>query len=533
MKRVPPDKLSSVGQLFVDVCGSSSSRTFIRSHQGNRISYGRGLFDIAGLIAFLSDRGIGRGDRVILQVDDATASLRLVLACAVLGVIFAPVSTLFSIDYVQRVYRRIEAKALLTCTGSVNERCPQSDIVTHDIVPSDRASEEEMSSSQFAWAWRTIEARVSSVRGTDVFMIQPTSGSTGEPKFVLRTHDSVLRYARYLSVELGDGGAPHMSFLMAPRLTHAFGFHILGTALQMAAELHLPSLQDTSMRLREVLSFNSNVLPLLPRVVRSLHRQAEDEMPNEGFALGSAARFLLTAGAPSDPELLGPIARNGVKIVEFYGSSEASLISLTPSGKWRAHKAGKLLPDVSMRIAEDGEILVRSPGQMLGYHNDDAQTWEAYTLDGYYRTGDLGRLDAEGYLEILGRRSDTLNTPEGSNIYPERIENMLESIPEVTQAILLADDEAGLVALLALRPRAGMPLVARIGDELDRINLGLEAAERISRFCLAEAPFDPELYCLTGPGKVRRNRRAAKSAIARLSSELFPVAVSAASGGRI
>lgn len=237
-----------------------------------------------------------------------------------------------------------------------------------------------------------------------------------------------------------------------------------------------------------------------------------------GRMFGPAATVLLTAGAKCEPELLRFVEAEGIDAIEFYGSSEASIVALTPRGARREGWAGRVVADVSARVEPDGELLVRSPGLMLGYVGDEAMTRQAFTGDAHYRTGDIAHLSEDGYLRILGRKRDVFNTCEGSNIYPERIETAIEALPRVRQAMLVGDQRPYLTAFVVLEGDFAAGEVGALSDEefevlyeefgyqLFRLNEGLERVERVIGFMLFGEPFDPECYAAVGPGKVRRDR---------------------------
>jgi long-chain acyl-CoA synthetase len=196
-----------------------------------------------------------------------------------------------------------------------------------------------------------------------------------------------------------------------------------------------------------------------------------------------------------------------------------SIVSLTRRGHWREGVVGEVLPDVEARIAEDGELLVKTPVLMLGYYGEPEQTKNAFTPDGFYKTGDYAEITPDRCLRLLGRKKDVFNTYDGSNIHPARIEERLERIGWVKQAALVGDQRPYVVALAVveatgtsaeadgyLSPEQAPALYAKAGEDLAKLNTELEANERIRRFALLERPMADQLYSAAGQGKVRRNR---------------------------
>jgi long-chain acyl-CoA synthetase len=232
------------------------------------------------------------------------------------------------------------------------------------------------------------------------------------------------------------------------------------------------------------------------------------------------ARVVVVAGGTPDPEILEICKQQGIEPMELYGSSEASIVALTPRGRWQPGWAGRVLPDVDLQVAEDGELLVDSPGVMLGYHGAPQLTSQATAPSGHYRTGDLGELAPDGYLRIRGRKADIFNTPEGSTIHPGRIEILIERLGWAEQVMLIGDQRPYLTCFIAVNAPglAGedpdgfldverhASLYRRLAADLMAINAGLERIEKVVLFALFARPFDPATYKSVGQGKVRRDR---------------------------
>jgi long-chain acyl-CoA synthetase len=217
--------------------------------------------------------------------------------------------------------------------------------------------------------------------------------------------------------------------------------------------------------------------------------------------------------------LLQALAAQGVDVGEWYGSSEAGVVAMTPRGGWRPGEIGPVCPEVEVRLGGDGEILVRSPAQMIGYHGDAPLTGDAMTVDGFIRTGDLGALSPEGVLRLVGRKKEILNAPDGTNIAAVPVENLIVSLPWVEQAVLVGSQRPFLAALIAVRDAPPSSeadgflselthpgLYDRARSELDAINTRLEAVEQIRSFALFGNRFDARLYAEVGSGKIRRDR---------------------------
>jgi len=211
----------------------------------------------------------------------------------------------------------------------------------------------------------------------------------------------------------------------------------------------------------------------------------------------------------------------GLPIIEGYGLTETSpILTVNPFQRPRIGTVGPALPGVELRIDDDGEILARGPNVMRGYHNRPTET-AAVLSDGWFRTGDVGRLDADGFLSITDRKKDLLVTSGGKKIAPQPIENVLKLDPLVAEAVLLGERRRFPAVLLvpdfaALEQRLGAATdgrealvgrpdaVALFETVVERVNQGLAQFERIKKFALLPEEFSIERGELTPTMKVRR-----------------------------
>lgn len=523
----------TLGDFFLRSCREDSQQIFIRHVNGDCMTYEGALQRVAGMVQRFHELGLRKGDRVLCYWEETMPAIFFTLACALTGIIPIPLSPVFSIHYLKNLMTQSGARAVFSTLDRLGqlEEGELEPICYADgfVAPGQKEMDFRGSASTLPTeaALEMLELCVSEVCPDDVFMIQTTSGSTGQPKLVIRPHRAPLRYATQVGREIAHEKGERPRFLMVAALTHALGFHMFTTALSMGAELLIPNRIDARTDLEEVRALDPTVMPMTPRVLRSFFGQYRREQPGSpsGNLFGPRAKFLLVAGGSADPEFYQTVKAQGMRVLEFYGSTEASLIALTPRDDWRQGFAGKIVSDVELKIGEDGEILVRSPGLMLGYYDNQELTRSVYTEEGFYHTGDLGEVDAEGYLRIFGRKRDVFNTPEGSNIYPERIEILIESLPWVRQAILVGDRLPYLSALITvnedrlsefsapalegdyLEEKKFTPLYQRAGADLKILNSQLERVDQVVRFSLFRGPFPSDVYTVLGGGKVRRERK--------------------------
>lgn len=216
----------------------------------------------------------------------------------------------------------------------------------------------------------------------------------------------------------------------------------------------------------------------------------------------------------------------GMPIVEGYGLTETGVVSFNPIERPKPGSVGKLLPGVEVRLADDGELEVRSPCLFEGYYRDEAATRSVMTEDGWFSTGDIGEVDSDGYWYITGRKKELIVSSNGKKIYPARIENLFKMEPVVNQVLLIGDKKPYVTALVTLNmaqvrnledagaekePSAAevaqRPSVSKaVGEAVSRVNKQLADFERIRRFKVLDRDFSIEHGELTPTMKIRRGR---------------------------
>ena len=223
--------------------------------------------------------------------------------------------------------------------------------------------------------------------------------------------------------------------------------------------------------------------------------------------LGGRIRIAASGAAPLGKELAEFYAAIGMPLIEGYGLTEGGVVSLNPIDRPKFGSIGVPLPGVEIRIAEDGELLVKSPCLFTGYYQDPDAT-AAVLRDGWLATGDIAEVDADGYLYITGRKKELIVSSNGKKIYPARIENLFKTEPIINQVLLIGDKLPYITALFTVNAEvAAAPQVqSEVGKAVERANKQLAPFEQIRKFRILERDFSMEHGELTPTMKVRRSR---------------------------
>jgi long-chain acyl-CoA synthetase len=208
----------------------------------------------------------------------------------------------------------------------------------------------------------------------------------------------------------------------------------------------------------------------------------------------------MSGGARLDPEVGRFFLALGIPVLQGYGQTEAGpVISANPPQAIRIDSVGPVFPNVDLRIADDGEILVRGDLVMAGYWGHPQAT-AAAIREGWLHTGDIGRLDEHGYLHITDRKKDMIVLSGGDNVSPARLEGLLTGEPEIAQAVVTGDGRSSISAILVASTGCD---AAAVAQAVARVNTRLAVTERVRRHVLVEA-FTLDNGLLTPTQKVRR-----------------------------
>jgi long-chain acyl-CoA synthetase len=340
-------------------------------------------------------------------------------------------------------------------------------------------------------------------------MMLYTSGTSGNPKGVPLTHMNVGVNGRdwfNALLELIDEDSVDLLWLP---MSHIFGFGemCLGNTLGFTTYMIDPS--AVFAKLPEV---KPNVFMSVPSHWEKIAILAEGKKEKLDQITGGRFKFCLSGGAGLKKEVKEAFHKAGVLIIEGYGLTETSpTLTMNTPKAFRFDTVGRPFPSVEVKLAEDGEILAKGPSVFLGYHKEPAATKEAFTDDGWFKTGDVGQWTEDGFLKIVDRKKDILVTAGGKNVPPANIELRFRDDPLVLHLVVYGDAKKYLVAGVWLNPDVARSLSkdeaqARVQATIDRINGELASFETIKKFAIIDHPLTVEGELLTASLKLRRKK---------------------------
>jgi long-chain acyl-CoA synthetase len=432
-----------------------------------------------GFARELEARHVAKGDRVMLWGENCAEWVAAFLGCAIRGVVAVPMDNAAEPDFAARVLLQVEAK-LVVCSRDHSHEVDSSDtpaLILEELP--NRVGVHPAAPNQTA-----------SVGRDDALQIVFTSGATAEPKGVVITHGNVLSNVEPVAQQIRgylkyERLVHPVRFLNLLPLSHVFG-QFMGIFLPplMGGTVIFQNEFKPSEIVNTIRREKVSVAVSVPRVLQSLQQKLERDLEDQGiwknfqqrFVAAQGKHFLLrwwifraihrkfgwkfwafiSGGAALDAESEEFWGRLGYAVIQGYGLTETtSLISVNHPFRLGKGSIGKVLPGREVKLAEDGEILVRGGGVASEYWQSGENTNVA-SDDGWYRTGDVGALDAAGNLYFKGRKKDVIVTPAGLNIYPDDLEAALRLQPQVRDCVVVGIERGGNAepcAVLILRER--------------------------------------------------------------------------------
>jgi long-chain acyl-CoA synthetase len=574
---------ATLSELFASQAERLGDRVFLRDKTGKRWrdhSWNEVADEAARLRAGLLKLGLKRGDRVAILSDNCPRWVIVDQAVLGMGGVVVPLYTTSGVEETRHILAdsaaslvAVNGDAALAKVLAMSRQLPDLQGIIQ-ITPSEGAPPSYGALGKlriFTFAQMTAHPAEAPISGSreDLATLIYTSGTTGPSKGVMLTHGNLLANAAssQAALELNEDDGV-LSFLP---IAHSFE-RTAGYYTVMMAGGTISYAEGLGQIAQNLLEVNPTVVLTVPRVLEVVHarimRTVEGgsilrrAMFKSAIAIGTRAaeyrhrgapipgtlatpmslfrslvfariraifgnrlRYLISGGAPLPRAIFQFFSAAEIPIAEGYGLTEASpVVSVNLHGRTRIGTVGRPLLKVEVRTAPDGELLVRGPNVMAGYYKLEQETREALDREGWLHTGDIARIDDDGYIRITDRKKEIIVLSGGKNVSPANLEQRLNSDPAIAQACVVGDRRKHLAALLVpdfeyLGSRPEFKLIAKrppeqaVGDRSIRtfyhqrireLNKGLSDVETIVAFALVPDPFSQENGELTPTLKLRR-----------------------------
>jgi len=568
----PPIGPKTLNDIFFSAVDRDESRVMMRKTTPQWASLSsRDLYKhVVGVSRALVRWGLKRGDRIAILSENRPEWAVADFACLLLGAITVPIYTTLTEEQTAHVLCDSGTRAIFASTEELVQRvlAIRRQTRLEKVVGMDHAEHQgivrmsELTVAGPDHRDEQFDAAAREIRPNDIATIIYTSGTTGTPKGVVLTHGNMAsNIAAWLSRFSFHPGQLSISFLP---LSHVTARNVdLGLLHAGVTLAYLPNVNQLPQALLEL---KPTIMVAVPRVYEKIHAQVDQKAnaipkkwiygcalfvgrrhrpetvtgktpPSSAWRLanrlvyskiragmGGCVETFISGGAPLGRELAEWYADVGIRIHEGYGLTETSpVIAVNTPTAHKLGTVGRPLENVQVRIAEDGEILVRGPSVFQGYWHKPDETQNAF-VDSWFKTGDIGNLDEDGFLSVTDRKKDLIKTSGGKFIAPQPIENSLKHNALIAEAVILGDKHKFPAALIsphfaALEDWArnnGVSFSSRqqlVGNAkvqalyqgiVDQVNQNLARFEKLKRVLLVPDEFTAQNGTLTASMKIRR-----------------------------
>ncbi|HXZ02464.1 MAG TPA: long-chain fatty acid--CoA ligase [Stellaceae bacterium] len=573
----------NLAAMFFEQAAAKGDRPFLwakRDGVYKAVSWRAAAEQVRVLARGLRSLGVARGDRVGLVAENRPEWTIADLAIMTAGAITVPAYTTHTVEDHRHVLSNSGARAVIISTAALAHRVmPAADqistiaaIITMEPLTRGQLSHAEV----YSWAEvmargaalaEDVDAWVAATGRDDIACLIYTSGTGGVPKGVMTTHANIFANAYGAFRLLQTLGLGEDVFLCFLPLSHSYE-HTAGMMFPISVGAEIYFAEGAEMLALNMQEARPTIMTAVPRLYETMHQrilrgiERQSGLNRRLFELairlggkriedprsltladrlldlvaallvrrkvrqrfGGRLKAMVSGGAPLNAEIGRFFLSLGVRLLQGYGQTEASpVISANPPRRIKIDTVGPALEGVEVRIAEDGEILVRGPVVMKGYWNDPEASARALA-GGWLHTGDVGEIDSDGYIRITDRKRDFIKNSGGEMLSPARVEGYLTLQPEIGQAMVFGDRRPYLVAVIApngdflegfARRRGLAPdLAALAGDgelrrviaaAVARVNADLSPVERVRHFIIATEPFSTANGQMTPTLKIKRH----------------------------
>jgi len=566
-----PPKLGTLNDIFFNSVARGLARVMTCKRDGKWVDISsRELYSrVMAVASALHSWKIGRGERVAILSENRPEWQIADFACLMLGIVDVPIYSTLTAEQISYMLKNSGARLVFLSTAKQLEKVRKvaGETQIERIVMMDEQADGHVISfgalpMATPEAIAEIEQQAHNIVPSDLATIIYTSGTTGSPKGVMLTHGNIASNLHH-TLTLFSPTSSDISISFLP-LSHITARHVDYGYLQDGVTLaYCPFMDDLSQTIREI---RPTFMVAVPRVYEKIYngtlhalqgpRQQRmyrwalgigsahvaetlaDEPPH-GWrwlladkllfshiraAFGGRARAFISGGAPLGWDLAAWYAKVGICIYEGYGLTETSpVIALNIPGAHKLGTVGKPLPEVEVKLAADGELLVRGPNVFQGYWKLPEETANAF-VDGWFRTGDIASIDSDGYITITDRKKDLIKTSGGKFIAPQPLETALKTNALIAQVVILGDRRKFPAVLIApsfpvledwarqhsigFSSRAELirnsQIQALYEGIIEELNRRLAQFEKLKKILLVEDEFAVESGELTPSLKVKR-----------------------------
>ena len=566
----PPRHLGAVFFQRVEQLGERAFVKLQRRERFEEISWREFGAKVRGTMLGLYSLGLRKGERIAILSENRLEWLYADMASLASGLPNVVISPRLSESTILKLLSHSGARAVFVDNeagvGRLLNLKGQLPSLSHIIVMDRLASPlpHTLSFDELLLRGRKggrerLRAILESVHPDDLATIMYTSGSTGEPKGVMRTQRNIIA-----NIDSGGGIAlskPEELAAVILTLNHLLGRFAFHKGAATGRTTALLEAKELEVDLPMIRALSPTSMTLVPRVMQRIWAallaegknrdqweviekldQIKAEKGSLGAdqirrhedlkaslkesvqrSLGGRIKYITYSGAPMAPRIMRFFEVTGIPLLGSYGSTECGGVTLSGIGENRPGSAGKPFANVEVRIAGDGELLVRGPAVTPGYFENPQATREVLDPDGWFHTGDLGSIDSDGSLRIVGRKKDVFYCIDGSNIYPGYVEILLENDPCIRQAVLLGDHlsfmsvllvpERGRIAAELKKPDSSLTCAEvekLLWSRVEKINNQLEEPEKIRKIAVLKDDFPETVRGVTAFQKIKVDRKAVR-----------------------
>jgi len=535
---------------------------------------------VTELARALQTLGVKDGERVVLVSENRPEWLIADLAIMAAGGITVPAYTTNTVDDHRHIIEHSQAVGVIISTPKLAEKALQaahlSDLTHFAVTMDDVDLQQSLNVEVLSWQATLQRADTSQANIVEASRTVPktatacviyTSGTGGTPKGVMQSHAAILHNLAGATAVLERLGLSNEVFLSFLPLSHSYE-HTAGQFWPIALGAQIYYAEGADQLLSNMAEVRPTLMMAVPRLYEMMHARitrgvkkqggTKEKLFNKAIELGELAfqtphemsllqklqnlflerlvrakarqRFggrlkaFVSGGAPLNPDIGLFFTALGIRILQGYGQTECGpVLCVNVPEKVKMNGVGPIFPDTEVRIADDGEILIRGDLVMNGYWRDE-KTTNATIVDGWLHTGDIGQLDEDGHLRITDRKKDIIVNSGGDNVAPQRVEGVLTLAPEIAQAMVYGDKRPHLVGLLVpdkdwlvewAKANGKPKTLAELVNDADlhqalrtvvtRVNGQLSNIEKVRKFIVAKEPFNIDNALMTPTLKVRRH----------------------------